>query len=341
MLLALGAVPAIVCSLVSSASERLGADAKRELRRDAAGKRFERTAARFERGRYLVEAATHCFGCHSEIDRTVRPERPLEGKKGGGRVLPPTERRPFALVFSNISPDRETGVGAWTDEELARAIREGVGRDGRTLHRAMPSKNFHAMSDEDLASVILYVRSIPAVRNRLPKMVLPSEVAARNKPLPPTGVVPPPDPSDPVKRGAYLVRISGCQGCHTPARSGEPIPGMEFAGGNVFTLNPGRTVASVKRIASANLTSDPSGIPHYDEAIFMKTMRTGAVAGVRELDVMPSYREITDPDLKDVFAFLRTQKPVLHRVSNQEPPTECPLCGQKHRLGDRNPAPPR
>jgi hypothetical protein len=199
------------------------------------------------------------------------------------------------------------------------------------------------MSDEDLASVIVYLRTIPPVRNQLPKMVLPAEVAAKLKPLPPPGRVAPPDASNPADRGAYLVKLSGCIGCHSPQRNGAPIPGLEFSGGLVFPASGGRSVASGNlTIASANLTSDPSGIPYYDEALFIKTMRAGAVGGVRELDtVMPwsYYRLMTDEDLKDTFAFLHTLKPVLHRVCNTEPPTYCPLCGGRHGYGDLNKAP--
>jgi len=304
---------------------------------------FQRTAKRLARGKYIVEGPAHCFGCHSEIDRKSRPLRPIPGKKGGGRVDPPSATRPFQLVRSNISPDRETGAGTWTDEQFARAIRQGIGHDGRTLYIRMPYKFFHSMSDEDLAAVVVYLRSIPPVRNKLPKLVLPADVAARLQPLPPPGPVPPPDPSDPVKRGAYLVNLAQCAGCHSPSKDEEPIPGLEFSGGNVFTSFSGRALASGNlTIASANLTSDPSGIPYYDEALFIKTMRAGAVGGVRELDtVMPwsYYRLMTDADLKDVFAFLRSLKPVIHRVSNSEPPTDCPLCGHRHGLGERNPLP--
>ena len=257
-------------------------------------------------------------------------------------MVPATEVRPFQIVYPNITRDPETGAGTWTDEELARAIRQGIGQDGRTLYR-MPFRAFSSMSDEDLAAVVVYLRSVPPVRNKLPKMVLPAEIAATLTPLPPPGRVPPPDPSDPVKRGAYLVTLGQCIGCHSPSRDGQRIPGLEFSGGNAFTASSGRLLSSGNlTIASANLTSDPSGIPYYDEALFVKTMRAGAVGGVRELDTaMPwsYFRLMTDADLKDVLAFLRSLKPVVHRVSNTEPPTLCPLCGYRHGYGDRNVAP--
>jgi hypothetical protein len=75
---------------------------------------------------------------------------------------------PGRIVASNITPDPETGAGNWTDDQLARAIREGIGHDGRALFPMMPYENLRHMSDEDLASLVVYIRSLPAVRHELP-----------------------------------------------------------------------------------------------------------------------------------------------------------------------------
>jgi len=92
-------------------------------------------------------------------------------------------------------------------------------------------------------------------------------------------------------------------------------------------------------VASANITQDPSGIPYYTEAIFIQTIRTGKVAGVRPLSAaMPwvFFRTMTDADLRDVFAYLRSVAAVQHRVNNADPPTWCPRCGRRHGLGEFN-----
>ena len=68
----------------------------------------------------------------------------------------------------NLTPDPETGAGSWTDDQLARAMREGVGHDGRALFPIMPYQHYRNMSDEDLASVVVYLRSLPPVHNQLP-----------------------------------------------------------------------------------------------------------------------------------------------------------------------------
>jgi hypothetical protein len=106
---------------------------------------------------------------------------------------------------------------------------------------------------------------------------------------------------------------------------------MDFAGGFPFT-GPWGTVAS------SNITPDPSGIPYYDEALFLDVMRTGQVKGRKLSPIMTVmvYKNLTDDDLKAIFAFLRTTKPVKHRVDNSEPPTECKVCNQKHGAGNEN-----
>jgi hypothetical protein len=91
-------------------------------------------------------------------------------------------------------------------------------------------------------------------------------------------------------------------------------------------------------VTTANITPDPSGISYYSEATFVQAMRTGKV-GVRELNpIMPwsAMRNMTDDDLKAIFAYLRTVKPVHHRVDNTMAPTPCKVCKGRHGGGDQN-----
>lgn len=293
--------------------------------------KFNPTVARLERGRYLVEGPAHCFQCHSEVDWKNPGAQPIPAKKGAGTIF--IEDGMDWLVAPNITPDRETGAGNWTDEQLARAIREGIGHDGRRLFPMMPYMNFRDMSDDDLASVMVYLRSINPVRNVLPKTALPEDVKGM---LPPhqsiTERVPGPDMSDPVARGKYLVTLGNCMSCHTPMnKQGQPLMQLAFAGGMRFKGPWGE-------ITSANITPDASGISYYDEALFVKTLRTGQV-GARKLNsIMPwgYFRNMTDDDLKAMYAYLRTLTPVQHRIDNSEEPTVCEVCGGKHGFGDRN-----
>ena len=302
------------------------------LSRPLTSRTFEVTPARLQRGQYLANSIG-CLYCHSPHDWSKGDDPILPGMTGAGQQLPYSDL-PGKVFAPNLTPDKASGVGNWTDDMLARAIREGIGYDGRALFGIMPFAHYRNMADEDLASIIVYLRSLPAVNNPLPKteIIFPVKYIMRNDPQPITGPVASPDVSDPVKRGRFLVNLTGCTDCHTPVDNHHvPIPGLEFSGGQVLGAPWGA-------VASANITPDPSGIPYYDESMFIKAMRTGRV-GTRELNkTMPwsVLRNMTDEDLSGIFAYLKTLKPVHHRVDNTEPPTPCPLDGTMHGAGSQN-----
>jgi mono/diheme cytochrome c family protein len=294
---------------------------------------FESTPARLQRGEYLVENVSLCFGCHTPFDAKGRDVPLFTAAKGSGQTL--ADKDGFKVVAPNITPDPDTGIGRWTDDELARAIREGIGRDGRALFPMMPYGNFRNMSDDDLASIIVYLRAQKPVRNVPGKTKLPFPVSRliNTAPQPVNAPVPAPDGSNAVAYGKYLAGAVGdCNGCHTPRDNhGQAIPHMDLAGGNLFP-------ESGVTVASANLTPDPSGIAYYDEATFIEVMRTGHVRG-RKLNVMMpwwAFKNMTDADLKAIYAYLRTLPPVRHRIDNTETATLCPIDGQKHGLGNKN-----
>lgn len=294
---------------------------------------FERTPQRLERGRYIANALSGCIYCHSPHDWNAPGTPFVPGREGAGGVLPYADL-PGRIVAPNLTPDPETGVGRWTDDQLARAIREGIGHDGRALFPMMPYTHYRKMPDEDLASVVVYFRSLPPLRNQLPptEIIFPVKYLIRDVPQPVTSPVAEiPATLDPLSRGEQLVNLAGCTDCHTPQDKGQDIPGMSFAGGLPFPGPWGN-------VSSANLTPDPSGIPYYDEALFLQAMHTGSVQARQLNPIMPVkvYRHLSDEDLKAMFAYLRTLKPVQHRVDNSEPPTFCKLCRQKHGAGNRN-----
>ena len=291
---------------------------------------FERTPERMARGKYLVKAVAGCFNCHSEVAVHSSPGvAPVLKNLGGGRVL--VNEPDFVLTGSNISPDIETGAGSWTDDQWARAIREGISHDGRALFPVMPYTVYKDMSDEDLAAIVVYMRSIPAVHNQLPQSKIPAKYSGLLATLPqPIDRLIEPPARDPVSRGRYLVALAHCHECHTPIdeNTGEFLPGMDFAGGGDFG----------PEVSSANITPDDTGIGYYDEALFVKALRTGYV-GARAINPpmpWPNFRHMTDDDLKSIFAYLRTLKPIHHDVDNTENATLCKRCNRKHGLGDHN-----
>ena len=307
----------------------LGPDA-----RAVSGTPFEVTEARLARGKYLVEGPLHCFHCHTEHDLTT-PELPIvASKKGAGWRMPIPELN--YIWARNITPDVETGIGSWSDDEVARAIREGVRKDGSALFPLMPYPDFARLDDEDVKSVVVYLRTIPPVRQEVGKRELPGplEYLVNTMPKPITEPQPSHPAATPVERGEHLVSVIGCGGCHTPADDqNEPLPGLSFSGGLVF-----HDPRDGHALVSANITTDPSGIAHYDEAFFKQTLRTGQVGGRVLSHIMPFewLRNMTDEDMSDIWAYLRTVAPVKHRVSNTDPPTPCAVCNRSHGLGDLN-----
>ena len=301
--------------------------------RSVTDRKFESTPARLQRGDYLVNAVAGCFGCHSEPDTTLPDFPPKQGFEGAGQFagVDPTLG---SVYMPNITPDKETGIGNWTDDEITRAVREGIGRDGLTLFPIMPYDSFRSMSDEDLASVVVYLRSIPAVRHPVPKMRPPFLIGrlVMSAPQPITQPVSN-DLSTPLARGTYLVTLASCRHCHTPTDSlGQPKENLTYAGGSVFETPLG------KKLAALNLTQDPSGISYFDESIFMTMIRNGKYGARTLKPPMPwnIYRNMTDEDLKAVWAFIHNLKPVFHHVDNSFEPTMCPICGNIHGAGDTN-----
>jgi mono/diheme cytochrome c family protein len=298
-------------------------------------RRFAPTPERLARGTYLVTHVTACMECHAP-HRWAEHDAPVEANLLGAGQEIQMKGLPGRVVAPNLSPDPETGAGTWTDDQLARAIREGIGHDGRALFPIMPYQRYRSMSDEDVASIVVYLRSLPAVRRQQPAtdIVVPVRYLIRSLPEPLRAPVPAPDLSRPAKRGAYLLTIGACADCHTPQDDhGQPIPGLEFAGGFVFEGPWGR-------VASANLTPAPSGIPYYDVTLFTEMLRTGHAKARPINQIMPwhAFGGMTDEDIAAIFASLTTLKPVTHRVTNDDsvPPTFCRLCGQRHGYGDRN-----
>ena len=275
-------------------------------------RQYARTPERMAHGKYLVEGVLGCLDCHSQVNSEPQPGvAPVFTNVGGGRIM--VNDRGFVLAAPNITPDIDTGAGDWTDDQLARAIREGIGHDGRALFPIMPYQFFRNLSDEDLASVVVYIRSIPPVHQALPRPQIPFPVSRLIKSAPEPVLTPVIySKHDRVSRGWYLTRIGSCINCHTPDdQMHHPIKGMEFAGGKQIEGFPAR---------SANITPDPSGISYYDEAMFIRVIRTGHVGARAVNPPMPwwVFRNMSDEDLKSIFAYLRTVKPIHNRVDSSE-----------------------
>jgi mono/diheme cytochrome c family protein len=326
---------AVGCGEVAPADDAAGAVAGDSSLRSAVLPRarpltdvtFEATPARLARGRYLAENVLMCIRCHSEPDSSVPGLPPRAGREGAGRIV--WEDDGFRMVAPNLTPDSATGAGSWSDDALARAIREGVGHDGRALSRPMYWLSFRGLHDEDLASVIAYLRSLPALRNPLPERNLSPERVANlaEGPDPLTQRVGARDLSDPIQRGRYLVEVADCIGCHTAYT--DRTPGA-FGGGN--WIGDGREAW----VFSSNITHDSSGIGGWGEEGFIQVMRTGKGGTLDPVMPWVVFRGMTNEDLGAIYQALGEAPHARHWMDNTSPPTYCPVCGQEHGLGERN-----
>ena len=251
-----------------------------------------------ERGTYLMQSIVACGNCHTPKG----PEGELPGMELAGGPLINTPA--FDAFAPNITPDPETGIGAWSDEEIANAIRNGVRPDGSLIGPIMPIGLYRGLSDADVSAIVAYMRQVPAVRNEVPKTVyrmpLPPSYG------PPVTTVPEVEPSDRLAYGAYLAGPAGhCIECHTPM-SAEGAPDFENqlgAGGFEFEGPWGVSV-------SANIT--PTGLGDWTDRQIKTAVTTGVRPdGTRLQPPMgyPYYARMTDSDLDAIIYYLRTLPP--------------------------------
>lgn len=286
----------------------------------------ERTPERVARGEYLAEGPLHCFTCHAER-RWDEPGAPPVGARAGAVHI---EREGTYLPAPNLTPDVETGAGAWPDDALLRAIREGVGHDGRALG-GMYWWAFRSLSDEDARAVVAYLRSLEPVSRSLGRRVIPADLEAylAESVDPLTEPVAPPA-DDPLERGRYLISIADCGGCHSGWEA-ETMPGF-MGGGNPISRGPASAV-------SANISPDTSGIGSWDLETFIGVMRSGRGGTLDATMPWVAFRNMTDQDLEAMYLALRALRPVRHWVNNVAEPTFCVLCGFEHGLGELNAEP--
>jgi mono/diheme cytochrome c family protein len=238
------------------------------------------------RGKYLMESAMNCTeACHLGESGTLSgmTEEINEGPISGLFATP------------NLTPDEATGLGSWSDAEIARAIREGVDKDGVELI-IMPAYNYNALSDQDIAAVIGYLRSLPAVENEIP----PIELNLAGKIMLALGVFGPTPLQDPITEaktipeagtlayGEYMVKLGACSDCHKENLAGGAFPFSE----------PGSAIP-------ANLT--PGGeLVGWDVEDFILAVTEGVhPTGTNLSDGMPRYTT-SEEDLAAIFTYLQS-----------------------------------
>jgi hypothetical protein len=268
------------------------------------------------RGKYLVDSVTGCLGCHSEVDESVSGEPILPNRLGSGRDFGNLPGFPGHIRAPNLTPDMETGIGAWSDGEVVRAIREGVSRDGRPLFPMMPYLSYaKTLSDRDVLAIVAYLRTLTAIKNDpgRTKIDFPVSMFVRAVPAP---LVKPaagePQVTDTLARGQWLLTACSCHDCHDSVNGRrEPIPGKALAGGAPLPI-PGKGT-----VYSANITSDPAtGIGSYTDDDLLRVLTEGKGKSGQTLYGMPwrYYAGLVNADKRALVAALRQAPPVLNAV---------------------------
>lgn len=263
------------------------------------------------RGKYLALHVAGCVACHSPVQKAVPGEPPEDGKLAAGRDFGAWPGAPFHLRSHNLTPDKETGIGDWTDGEVIRAMREGIGKDGHALFPQMPYQTYaQTLSDEDSLAIVAYLRTLPAVKNDPGKTTVdfPVSMFIRAAPRPLEKSPPPPPPAaDKLARGNWLLAVSSCNECHDSRDGkGQKLPGKTLAGGMKFTLPDGKGF-----VIAPNITSDKAvGIGSYSDEDLKRVFEDGKGKSGRFLYVMPwSYYKGMTPEDKDALIFALRQVP--------------------------------
>jgi mono/diheme cytochrome c family protein len=274
------------------------------------------------RGEYLSLHVAACIDCHSHRDFTKYSGPVIPGTEGGGGQKFDHSifiGIPGTIYSMNITPDSATGIGTWSDAEIIRAITQGINKKGDTLFPLMPYANFNRMTKSDLLSIVAYLRTLKPINNKVPErqLMIPISMAYPGPALQKSidGNVMPSE-SDSVKYGGYLFTMAGCSDCHTPFAKGQPDFSRAFAGGNEFTL-------PTFKVNSANITPDSAtGIGSWTETAFLgkflpyRDEKGYNFAPGKMNTIMPvvEFAGMTDGDLKSIYAYLRTVKPVKNKV---------------------------
>ncbi len=281
------------------------------------------TEARIKKGEYLVNHVAVCISCHSERDWNILNAPVVHGTIGkGGQAFGPELNLPGVFYARNITP---YGLNRMTDDEFFKLLTTGINKEGEILYPWMPYPHYAQMDEEDVRSIIAYVRTLMPVTNDVPKRKPnPTLVLKAVQP----SLTKRPSPNDQLAYGQYLVNIANCINCHSKTnKNGEKIAGLQYAGGFEFPLPTGGTVRS------ANITPDmETGIGTWSRESFVTRFKTYEKPELQHVTVlsgefnsyMPwsSFSGMTSEDLGAMFEYLKTLKPVKNQVTKFTPPVK-------------------
>ncbi len=249
-----------------------------------------------QRGDYLVNGIMACANCHSPKG----PPAAVAGKDFSGGLT--FDEPPFKVTASNITPDKETGIGNWSAADIKRSLIQGVRPNGVHLAPIMPSSFYGILTASDADAVVAYLQSLRPVKNAVPDPVY--RMAVKHGPFP--GTEKPAsagDRKDKVKLGHYLVAIGHCMECHTPMVKGELQLGELGKGGREFKGPWGVSVA--RNITSHKTQGLGSWTDDEIKAAITQAKRKDGSALKPPMDYR-AYSRISASDLDAMVAYLRT-----------------------------------
>ncbi len=260
-------------------------------------------------GEYLVYGPAHCAECHLAMTDMEKFKAGEKTPLSGGFEF----KLPFGTIQSrNLTSDKETGLGRYSDAEIARLLRQQVRPNGRTM---IPFMEYQNMSDADLTAIVSYLRSLPPVKKEIPEaqwnFMGKAVMAFLIKPEGPQGTPPKSvQPEVTVEYGKYLADdVSNCKGCHTERsmKTGEYI-GIPFGGGLKAEASTGEKGVFV---VSQNITTDKQfgKLASWDADHFVNRFHQGILI---PQSIMPwaSFQHYSDNDLKAIYRYLVTIPPV-------------------------------
>ena len=276
------------------------------------------TPERLERGKYLANNVIACMDCHSQRDWNFYGGPIKEGTFGaGGETFGKGMGFPGTLYSKNLTPH---SLSTWTDGEIFRTITTGEDKNGKAIFPLMGYLSYGKMDQEDIYSIIAYLRTLPSIKNEVGKRELnfPLNIIVNTMPTK-AELSPKPDTNNAAAYGKYLVTSANCVECHSKVDKGKRIAGTEFGGGRSFMF-PNNTITTSMNISPNNET----GIGNWSEEVFIQRFKQYADTAYHLQPVsandfntpMPwlMYRGMTKKDLASIYAYLRTVSPINNKV---------------------------
>ena len=257
-----------------------------------------------ERGEYLVNAVMACDGCH-----TPRPKGQFDMSRrfaGGSQVW---DEPAYLVRGSNITSDRETGIGSWSADDFKRLMTTGMRPSGVPVVHQMPYPFYKILTPGDLDAVTAYVLKTPPVRNEVPPPVYRGQ---SDTVLIPGGEKPFTDAmlDDKVKRGFYLATIAHCMECHSRTPDGkQDYVNWQGRGGYLFKRS------GAADVVTANISSHKTaGVGAWSDAEIKRALthgvgRTGKPFA-SQMQRQMYFSKMADRDLDAIVAWVRTIPPV-------------------------------